>query len=210
MKIKFLNGLLLFNVILLSSFLGKAQNIPLELNTALKNQMTIIESPAGTFDITTSGIDPWIVTKPVNSYNPDSVYVITFDYLAENGLDDLQIFYGTPITPTRSVTLGSLPKTTAFTTYKVMMKFAAPSWDSFYDRFRFDFGKKAGQHIIVKNVQLRAALPQEVINLDLNLSLTNQMNIAKKTDGSYDIATNGVDPGWYQKLIPFLIPIRFM
>jgi len=192
MKLKFLSFLLL--ILSVSTFEGFSQSINLELNPALKNQMSITESPIGTFDITTSGIDPWVQTKPVATYNPDSVFVIIFEYLAPNGLDDLEIFYGTPVSAARTVKLGSLPKTTAFTSYKVLMKFGAPTWNAFYDRFRFDFGKKAGQNIKVRNVLIRSALPTEVINLDFNLNLKNQMNITKKADNSYDINTTGVDP----------------
>ena len=191
MKLKSLS--LLSFLLSMAIFKCFSQSINLELDPALKNQMTITESPVGTFDITTSGIDPWVQTKPVANYNPDNVFVVSFEYLAPNGLDDLEIFYGA-LSTARTVKLGSLPKTTNFTTYKVMMKFVAPIWDSFYDRFRFDFGKQAGQNIKVRNVVIRTALPQEVINLDLDLNLKNQMNITKKADNSFDINTTGVDP----------------
>lgn len=185
---------LFFLMLVFSAIRGFSQSINLELNPALKNQMTITESPLGTFDITTSGVDPWVQTKPVAAYNPDSVYVVSFEYLAPNGLDDLEIFYGAPVNALRTVKLGSLPKTTAFTTYKVLMKFVAPTWNAFYERFRFDFGKQAGQNIKVRNVVIRAALPAEVIALNPDLTKRNQMNITKRADGSYDIGTTGIDP----------------
>ena len=88
-----------------------AQNITLQLNSNLKNQMNVTESPSGTYNIQTMGGDPWIQTTPVPTYNPEQVYVISFDYLTENGLDDLQVFYGAPVSAARLAKFGSLSPT---------------------------------------------------------------------------------------------------
>jgi hypothetical protein len=175
-----------------------AQNITLELNPSLKNQMNISESPAGTYTIQTlAGGDPWIQTRPIQNYDPNQVYVVSFDYIAPNGLDDLQIFYGTPISPNRLAKFGSLSPTSQYKPFKAFMKYEAPVWNAFYERLRFDFGKIANQNITVKNLQLRAALPDEVLQINLNLTQTNQMSISETTPQNYSITTLGGDP-WVQ------------
>lgn len=174
---------------------GAAQTISLALNPAQKNQLTVTESPAGTYELLTGGIDPWINSTILPSaYNPETVFVIEFEYLAVAGLDDLEIFYGAPLSPSRTVKLGSLPATNTFTSYKVMMKFVAPVWNAFYDRFRFDFGKAANQRITVRNLKIRSALPTEVIALPFDEGNKNGMNLTANADGSYDIASTNTDP----------------
>mgnify|MGYP003639345044 FL=1 len=191
----------LFFLFSILSFTLYAQNITLELNPSLKNQMNITEDPAGTYDIQTLGGDPWIVTRPVETYDPNQVYVISFDYIATNGLDNFQIFYGAPINPTnRRKDFGSLAPATEYTTFKAFMKYEVGNW-SVFDRFRFDFGRAAGQNIMVKNVQLRAALPGEVVPLALNLARRNQISVVENPEDTYSISSLGTDPFIYSETI---------
>ena len=120
--------------------------------------------------------------------------MISFDYIAVNGLDDLQLFYGVPVSSSRLAKFGSLLPASQYTTFKAFMKYEAPIWNASYERIRFDFGRAAGQNITIKNVQLRAALPGEVIEIDLNVNQTNQMAISQPTTKNYNITTSGTDP----------------
>lgn len=195
---------LLFLFSFIGLFLGQqtliAQNITLELNPSLKNQMNITEGPTGTYDIETLGGDPWIQTRPVPTYNQEEVYVVTFEYIAVEGLDNLQIFYGA-VSLARRINFGSLTATPTYKTFKAFMKYEAPVWDQSYERFRFDFGKKAGQNIKVKNVQLRAALPGEVIPLGLDFGRKNQISVVEAPIDTYSISTLGNDPFIYSEEI---------
>ncbi len=177
------------------------QDISLQLNPNLKNQMNITESPVGSYDIQTLGGDPWIQTTPVAAFDPQQVYVISFEYLALNGLNDLQIFYGVPVSVARSVTFGSLSPTSEYKTFKAFMKYEALVWNASYERFRFDFGKVAGQNIKIKNLQLRAAMPGEVIEIDLNSNRTNQLALTETSSQNYSMTTNGTDPWVESQLI---------
>ena len=187
-------------------FLGhhtlEAQNINLELNPSLKNQMNISEDPAGTYEIETLGGDPWILTRPVSqTYDPDQVYVISFDYIATEGLDNLQVFYGAPLDPTnRRKDFGSLLPSSEYKSFKAFMKYEVDNWNEF-DGFRFDIGKSGGQNIIIKNLQLRAALPGEVIPVGLDLTRRNQMSITENPEDTYSISTLGGDPFIYSNEI---------
>ncbi|MGB6152259.1 MAG: hypothetical protein WBG48_09720, partial [Pricia sp.] len=194
MKIKLLPLLAMPVVAILFGTAIQAQTINLELNPSLKNQLDIVENPTGTYEINTQGADPWIQTGPIADFDPNDVHVISFDYIAEDGLDNLQIFYGAPVSAQRQVDFGALTATTSYKTFKAFMKIEAPSWDASYERLRFDFGKKVGQNLTVKNVVLRAAAPNEIINLNLDVNNTNQIDIAQSSDGSYEIGTMGSDP----------------
>ncbi len=175
----------------------RAQTLPLELNLATASQMTVAEDPAGTYAITTTGGDAKIrtVALPAGSYDPDSVYLISFDYLAPGGLDEFQIYYGTPIAAARSVLFGSLPAAAGYRTFRGFMKLEAPSWDEAYTDFRIDFGISAGQQITLRNLELRAPTATEVIPLRLDPATASEfLSITEPTPDTYDVTTSGGDP----------------
>ncbi|QCX01363.1 hypothetical protein FGM00_15055 [Aggregatimonas sangjinii] len=195
MKTKLPSSLFLLVFVLLFGLNSNAQNLTLELNPSLKNQLAVTENPTGTYELATQGADPWIQTRPIPDFDPDAVYVISFDYIAEEGLDNFQIFYGAPVNPARRVDFGPLVASSTYRTFKAFMKYEAPTWDSAYERIRFDFGKTPGQNLTVRNVQLRAAAPGEVIPLNLDGNAVNQLTLSSQLpDGSYDVATLGNDP----------------
>lgn len=173
-----------------------SQNITLDLNPNLKNQMNIAEPSVGVYEIQTLGADPWILTYPIEpTYDPDQVYVISFDYIATDGLDNLQIFYGAPLDPAnRRKDFGGLAASSEYTTFKAFMKYEVENWNMPFDRFRIDIGRSSGQNITIRNVQLRAAAPGEVIPINLDLSRRNQMNITEDPEAIYNILTQGGDP----------------
>ncbi|NJC26441.1 DUF5722 domain-containing protein [Neolewinella antarctica] len=175
----------------------QAQTIPLALDVATANQLSVTESPTGTYVLSSTGADPKIrsVQLPAASYDPDQVYVISFDYVAADGLDGLQIYYGTPIAGARSVTFGSLSATTSYRTFKAFMKIEAATWDEAYRDFRFDFGNSSGQEITLRNLQLRAPTATEVISLRLDpANVSPFITVTEPTANNYDITTSGGDP----------------
>ncbi|CAH1001852.1 hypothetical protein LEM8419_02760 [Neolewinella maritima] len=185
----------------LSTFLctgARAQTFDLELDVANAKRMDITEAPAGTYAITTTGSDPWVAVQPFmpGPYDPEQVYVISFDYLAADGLDFLEIFYGA-VSPVRRATFTDLPATDgSYRTFKAFMKYEVANWDSPFQQLRFDFSKTAGAEITVRNLQLRAPAPTEVIELALNPDETNPNATTVTPDGSggYTITSSGVDP----------------
>ncbi len=188
-------------ILLIAGTCVRAQVIPLEFDLATANQLTISESPPGTYVINTTGGDPSIRTVTLaETYNPDSVYVISFDYLAPDGLDDLQIFFGTPISGQRRIMFGSLPEAPAYRSFKAFMKIEAPNWDRSFADFRFDFGITAGQQITVRNVRLRAPTGREVIPFTLNPAARNQAPTNANANGGFEITTTGGDP-WVRSTV---------
>lgn len=175
----------------------RAQAITLELNPATANQLTIAEGPDGTYTLRTTGVDPKIrtVALPADAYNPDSLYILSFEYLATAGLDGLQIFYGPPITGANSVTFGPLTNTGEFKTFRALLKIEAPTWEEAYTVFRMDFGLTPGQEITVRKLELRAPTPMEIIPITLDPETSNQLeSVVENEDGSFTIVTGGSDP----------------
>ncbi len=194
------------------SCVGRAQTIALQLNLAARNQMNIQVLPNGTYQILTTGTDPYIYTYDLGteSYDFEKNYIIAFEYQAVNGngaygIDDLQIFYGPPITGSNRVLLGKQDSSSVWKSVAVNMKVSALNWNQAYSQFRFDPGISPDQTIKVRNIVLRAPTPSELaaenfatdIPVTLNLSAKNQMNATLNVDSSYTIQTLGTDPYVY-------------
>ncbi|MBC6996609.1 DUF5722 domain-containing protein [Neolewinella lacunae] len=181
-------------MVLLSTCVS-AQQIPLVFEATIRNQIGITPQPDGSLLINTLGADPWVRTVPLTqSYDHEQVYVLSFDYESATGLDNLQVFYGLQ-SAARRVDFGELrPTTNGPRTFKAFMKLEAPIWTEAYDRFRFDFGRFAGQSLTLSNLQLRAATPTEVIPLTLNIDERLGTNATVAADGSVTLTTNSIDP----------------
>src|SRR5438093_3563939 len=92
-----------FSSIILCSIICRGQIIPVRLNQHASNQLKAVSQKSNalagdsSYDIQTTGNDPFIYSYDIpGNYNPDSVCFISFDYLAPNGLDNIQIYFGPP------------------------------------------------------------------------------------------------------------------
>lgn len=166
-----------------------AVDIPVSLNLAVKNQMNAVQNADGSYSIETLGIDANINAVNVTAvYDFEKTYYISFDYIAVDGLDDMEIFFGPPISATQSVKAGSLPATAVYKTFNVNMT-ANDNWRQRFSQFRFDFGKAANQEIQVINIRLRSASQEEldkdplvqnvIFNEYLNTNFTNKVDSIK-------------------------------
>jgi hypothetical protein len=142
----------------LGSFNAKAQStdFAITLNTSSANQMNITDNGGGSYTINTNGADPYVYANDITTaYNFNDVYYISFDYIATAGLDDVEIFFGPPISSTQSIQAGALPATSVYKTFTINMKDPTTKWTKRFSQFRFDLGRKAGQEITIKNIHLR-------------------------------------------------------
>jgi Family of unknown function (DUF5722)/Secretion system C-terminal sorting domain/HYR domain len=184
-----------------------AQEIPIALNPATTNQMSLQTLPDGSYQVTTTGADPYVSAFTLPAYDYQKKYIIAFDYQAVNGsgaygIDDVQIFYGPPISATNRVLLGRQDSSTTWKAVSANMKIKALNWNQAYTQFRFDLGISANQIIKIRNIVLREPTADEIaaenlvtdIPLSLNLSAKNQLNASQNADGSYTLQTLGTDP----------------
>jgi len=76
---------------------ANAQTIPLQFNLKTAQQLQATASGAdGSYHFITfaDSADPHIYTEALSvSYNPDSVYTLSFDYMAPTGLKNFQLYF---------------------------------------------------------------------------------------------------------------------
>lgn len=135
--------------------------INIDLDLGYVNQLDISKN-GDVYEMETLGGDPYVrSTKITNWYDPDTTYIIEFEYFSLTGLDDLRMYFN-PFSEANSLSQGALPVAEGWTNYIVNMKRYSDTWtNQTRDYLRFDFGKSAGKTISVRNIKLRTITAKE-------------------------------------------------
>jgi hypothetical protein len=161
-----------------------SQNISIRLDRNAVNQLTVAATKPNvvsddTYDLQTSGTDPFIYSVALSEkYDPASVYYISFDYLAPQGLDDLQIYFGPPFSESKSLRIGKLPPSADYKNFRIDVQKYTGLWNIPYSKFRFDFGRGPNQKISVRNIKLTTPENSEVdfTAIEKNSRIVNYLN----------------------------------
>ncbi len=161
---KYLNQKFFF---LLLFFIGlsvasKAQlSIVLDVHTA--NQMDITLENDGSYSIITRGGDPFVRSLELGFIYPEANYMLSFEYISYSGINDYEIFFGTPFSGARKILAGNIPASTYWSTYIVNLKdLSEDRWKDHNERMRLDFGTVADKDIRLRNIILRTPTAQEI------------------------------------------------
>lgn len=131
----------------------------------------IVEESRGVYSFETTGGDPNIRLEPlVEQNNADSV-VLTFDYIAPTGINELEIFYSMFDTNSgnfvvvggRSEIVGDLPATDSWKniSFNLCKSIKDFEWGVVGDFLRLDFGRESGVTFQIKNMYLRSMTDEE-------------------------------------------------
>lgn len=134
--------------------------LALELDPAARHDLAVAFPVTGLLELTTTGPDPWIATRPFpQPAGPRTVLV--FDYIAVAAVPDFSVYVGTPWHESRVQAAAELPPRETWSTFALDL---APAWERATEppaRLRLDFGRTAGHLLQVRNVRLRAPDPGE-------------------------------------------------
>lgn len=113
----------------------------------------------GVYTFTTTGGDPYVFTSSLTESLPASVTKLSFEYQAEQGVNNVQIFFVPPLTEARSVAGITIPASKEWTTFSYNIRDARTSfgWGSKGNYLRFDFGIAKGVTIKIKNLKIEGA-----------------------------------------------------
>ena len=131
----------------------------MELDIESANHLKIKKLDNREYQITTTGGDPFIYTKPFKSdYDPKKEYIFSFEYFSLKGIEGIQLFYGPPVSEKHSAHGPEVLSSEGWTSYSLNIKRCQNrrSWRKGYTQFRIDFGRKSGRSIQLRNIQLRA------------------------------------------------------
>jgi hypothetical protein len=118
----------------------------------------------GVYEGRTTGEDPYVVCEQVTQpFDHERLFVLAFDYQCPDGLDFVEVFYGSPFHGDNRVVTDAVSAATDWRPFAVNLK-AAPrgDWGPAVVDFRLDFGG-GGQHALkLRNLRLRAMTAGEV------------------------------------------------
>lgn len=138
-----------------------------ELNTSsLYNNLTVsYDEDTKEYTISTTGGDPYIFTKTLTADLPSDSCILQFEYNCPKGVSSPQIFFGDPISETRSVMAANIPATVGseWATYRYNINSYRKSlnWGKKGDRLRIDLGNSSGVDIKLRNLRIRVMTDEE-------------------------------------------------
>lgn len=179
----------------------------------------IVEESRGVYSFETTGGDPNIRLEPlVEQNNADSV-VLTFDYIAPTGINELEIFYSMFDTNSgnfvvvggRSEIVGDLPATDSWKniSFNLCKSIKDFEWGVVGDFLRLDFGRESGVTFQIKNMYLRSMTDEEEdeinkepisivdFTIDVERSKVNGVEFLSEDGGEYSMKTTNTDPYIY-------------
>ncbi len=124
--------------------------------TATTNELEITEVATGSYELTTTGGDPYVYLTPLAEglNNPPSV-VFAFEYMSSADVAP-QLFLGPAIAESRSTHPATIPSSSVWTTYSADITAVAGSlgWGNAGDNIRFDLGGNSGVSMKIKNIRI--------------------------------------------------------
>lgn len=130
------------------------------------NQVDLQDLEDGSYHLKTTGGDPYVMLSPLASeINPPSKVTLSFDYIAPQGVTNLQIFFGAALSEARSIHPDNILPSNEWKTY--ILDITQPvnqfSFGKEGDFLRLDFGTTADVEISIKNIKMRVVSTPEVV-----------------------------------------------
>ena len=152
------------------------------------NQVTVVIKEAN-LSITTKGNDPfitWELSTPLLLSEP----VLSFEYFCPDGIENVSLFLGPPITSTMQLSLPNLEIAEGWREYKVPLKQSnGQKLPSEITQVRLDLGTRPDRKISIRNIKIRPPTQQERDLAADRLRRETQKKISAKAIREYTAAT---------------------
>ena len=175
-------------------FVKAAVDVPISFHTRTDiNMMKCTADAGGEYTFVTTGADPYVSSDKTSISTIDHS-VFSFEYIAEEGIDQVMIYFSSPAAEGYTAFISNLPPTTEWKTATINLS-SNPNWRKNANEtvLRLDFGNIANKTIRIRNSVMKATL---LTPLTLNLTNTNDL-AASEAGGEYTLATSGIDPYIY-------------
>lgn len=123
------------------------------------------DSQSGEYTLTTTGGDPYILTRRLGEDLPANAGVLTFEYHCADGIGDFQVFFCDPIIEYRATSTLKIPATigTEWASFRLPIKHYRDKldWGKAGNRLRFDIGSSSGVVFQIRNIRIVAMTEAE-------------------------------------------------
>ncbi len=115
-----------------------------------------------TFDILTTGKDPYIFTLPLSSDLNENNSILSFEYFCPTGVDFIELYFYPLKGKNDSKIIRDVGSTEGWVEFKINIKEKLSNWGKKDDYLRFDFGNAPDLKIQIKNLKLRKLSEREL------------------------------------------------
>jgi hypothetical protein len=134
--------------------------VPLVIDPASVHHLEITQPAADIWELRTTGVDPFVATRPFPAAPPEAT-VLTFEYVALQGIKAFEVFAGFPWSEARAQAADELPQSEGWSTFSLDLRPALARGTAPLTRLRLDFGREPGHVLQVRNLRLRNPDPRE-------------------------------------------------
>jgi hypothetical protein len=115
----------------------------------------------GSYEITTTGPDPFVFLKVTGGSFGPGLHVLAFEYASPHGTDNLQVYAFPPLGESTSVTGPGLALSEGWSSHSIDIAAALKNVKGKVEGLRLDPGSHPGKLIRIRNIQLRAPNARE-------------------------------------------------
>lgn len=136
-------------------------SISLKLDQKQFNDAELTVQADGSYDITTTGKDPYVFTETLAAdLNKNNTH-LSFEYFCPTGIDFLEVYFY-PLEEGRDpIILRDVGSTEGWVEFKIDISEKLNSWGGMGDFLRLDFGAAPALDIQIRNIQLRPMTERE-------------------------------------------------
>lgn len=136
--------------------------LPLTLIRENMHDMEMTALPDGSFDIRTTGGDPYVFTAPLSSAIEPAKHILAFDCFSATGTGAMQVFLLPPLSEANSVTGPGVAHSEAMSPYGIDIRPVLARLGAAVTQLRLDFGNEPGKTLRLRNLRLRPPTAQEI------------------------------------------------
>ncbi|WP_200979895.1 DUF5722 domain-containing protein [Echinicola sp. 20G] len=149
----------LIGLILTFLFQGELDLFHLDLKKT--NDLVVSEIDQNTYDIETTGSDPYIFSHPLPKDLGKGHNMVSFEYFCPSGMDFFELYFY-PLTEKRSpVMVRDIGSSEGWVEFTIDITEARKSWGKSGDILRIDFGGSPGLNIQIRSLKVRTQTRRE-------------------------------------------------
>lgn len=138
-----------------------ARPISLGLTAEQGHDLKLSPQGEGTYQVETTGSDPYLFTEKLSADLPADHYMLTFEYFCTSWLDHLQIFFAPPVSESNSLHT-ELGVSEGWKTFSLDVKEQRAGWGKKGDLLRLDFGSAPNYRMQIRNIHFRKPTAKEL------------------------------------------------
>jgi hypothetical protein len=127
----------------------------MQIDASQVHDLELREAPPGTYDINTTGKDPYVFTLPLTTDITADSEIFSFEYFCPTGLDFFEFRMITPNASLKPIMIRDIGSTEGWVEFTVDLTNTRNQWGAKGDQIRIDLGAAPALQIQLRNLRIR-------------------------------------------------------